>query len=128
MQAHETCEPWIGVLLDEAGGRSPLPAENELGEAFAAPCHEITFSVLLRQCVRVSSVTYCQAGHRLHALRDAVQFTGLVGQNTDHLMYEQATGRCLQGQGGTGDAEVMDIGGVGFAIEGEVQAWAAEGE
>ena len=93
MQAHETCEPWIGVLLDEAGGRSPLPAENELGEALPTPGCEVTFPVLLRERVRAGGVPNRQAGQRLHPHRDSVEFTSLVGQNADHLVDEQPTGR-----------------------------------
>ena len=82
----------------------------------------------LRQRSRVGGVADRQAGQRLEAGRDAIQFTGLVGQDADHLVDEQAASRRLQGQGGAGEAQVVNGGGVGLAVEDEVQTRAAEGQ
>ena len=43
-------------------------------------------------------------------------------------MDEQAAGRGLQSQVGTGQSEIVNSGGVGFVVAGETQVGTAEGQ
>src|SRR5262245_38356782 len=88
--------------LDEAAGPPPLAAEDELGQGLPPPWCEVTLPEPLGQRGRVCGVADRQAGHGLHALGDAVQLTGPVGQDADHLVDGQAPCRRLQRQGGAG--------------------------
>ena len=59
----------------------PHSSEDELGQRFPGPGSHVTFLELSRQRVGVGGIADGQSGQRLHALRNAEHFTGLVRQN-----------------------------------------------
>src|ERR1700756_2345663 len=83
---------------NEAGGSSPFAAEYEFLQSLSRTACSVSLSDLRGQVAAVTSVADRDGRHWVMPLRNLVRLSSLVGQNSDHLMRDQAERRSFQYQ------------------------------
>ena len=109
-------------LQNGFGGSSPSAAEYEFLQYLPRTARSISLSDLRGQIVAVTWVADRNSRHRIVAFGNLVNLSSLVGQNSDHLMRDQAERRSFQNQIAIRETEIMDSGPIWLIVPCELQA------
>ena len=109
-------------LQNEAGGSSPFAAEYEFLQSLSRTARRVSLSDLRGQVAAVTCIADCDGCHWIMPFRNLVSLSSLVGQNSDHLMCDQAERRSFQYQVAIREPEIMNGGAIWLVIPYELQA------
>ena len=106
----------IASRLEEGRNLAPAPGEDERLERFPAARGEFAFAQFFRELFGIARIAEGESGDRLKALRDRVGFADFVGQDSGHLMDEEAARDGFNRELGRGEANVVPSVAIRVAI------------